>query len=329
MKKNFKKSKIIVPALALITATTAASVTGTVAWFTANRAATVTATSFHTTTLSSNLNVLVSQFGSNYSIGATTNDTKESDSGSVTIDGYLTHGSYAAQKLTSDGATETGANLYTPLMDSSKVTGYASQGRAEAEHTDAVLNEDQTTKTPAKDLWKAGTKTESGESKNVWYAVAWKMTFTVDASLDGVTSTLHFDPATTTFTDSIDNGTTIAGLRVALMTKSSFVVAAGDNKVTHVSGEGTISTSTPLTASFDSANFVNVVSTTTPTYPADHDTDLKTKATNYYLGDIDATNGLTVIAVAWYEGTDASIVTDDDTVMSNVTASLAFYSRQA
>ena len=37
-----KKSKIIVPALAIITLSTAASITGTVAWFTANRTASVT-----------------------------------------------------------------------------------------------------------------------------------------------------------------------------------------------------------------------------------------------------------------------------------------------
>ena len=38
--KKFNKSKVIIPALAMIALTTAASATGTVAWFTANQAVT-------------------------------------------------------------------------------------------------------------------------------------------------------------------------------------------------------------------------------------------------------------------------------------------------
>ena len=38
-----KKSKLIVPALAIIAFSTAASITGTVAWFTANRQVTINA----------------------------------------------------------------------------------------------------------------------------------------------------------------------------------------------------------------------------------------------------------------------------------------------
>ena len=44
--KKFNKSKVIIPALAMIALTTAASATGTVAWFTANRATTVETGSF-------------------------------------------------------------------------------------------------------------------------------------------------------------------------------------------------------------------------------------------------------------------------------------------
>ena len=58
MKNKFKKSKIIVPALTLITATTVASVTGTVAWFTATRAVTVSATTFETRAENSSLSVV-------------------------------------------------------------------------------------------------------------------------------------------------------------------------------------------------------------------------------------------------------------------------------
>lgn len=52
--KKFNKSKVIIPALAMIALTTAASATGTVAWFTANTATTVTGMTF-TAKASSNL----------------------------------------------------------------------------------------------------------------------------------------------------------------------------------------------------------------------------------------------------------------------------------
>ena len=61
MKKNFKKSKfVILPALATLVLTGVASVTGTVAWFTANRAVTVTGMQF-TAQASSNLLVVASE----------------------------------------------------------------------------------------------------------------------------------------------------------------------------------------------------------------------------------------------------------------------------
>ncbi len=47
--KKFNKSKVIIPALAMIALTTAASATGTVAWFSVNQAATVTGMQFKTT----------------------------------------------------------------------------------------------------------------------------------------------------------------------------------------------------------------------------------------------------------------------------------------
>lgn len=46
-----------------------------------------------------------------------------------------------------------------------------------------------------------------------------------------------------------------------------------------------------------------------------------------YLGQIDSTNGLTVTAVAWFEGTNDKVVSSS--VMSMVSASLGFYSRKA
>ncbi len=432
MKNKFKKSKIIVPALALITATTVASVTGTVAWFTASRTATITGTTFHTTTLNSNLKVKVETLNA----GVATPSTNEGNEVSLTVDGLLTHGSYNAQKLTAssetakdEGSVTTyGADLFTPNMDNAFVTDYSSRGRAEDSHSSS-----QSGTSVANDKWLAGTVGSGDSTKNVWYGVAWKMTFSVDSLVNGQDTTLHFDPATTKFADATVGGTTIKGLRIALMSKTSFFVAAGDDTKTHVAKEDDrftytlvasdnvksatyeadkyyatnkstvamsedeflankykgcdtvykkttddgvdkyevikdLSTITSVTdntyytstdgtgdaltnetfntlknkakpdaiytraentgveTSFADGNFVNVVSKTSMTYPTDNDKNLK-QDSNYYLGDI-SKDSLTVIAVAWFEGTDESIVTSATTVMSDVTASLAFYSRQ-
>lgn len=55
-----KKSKVIIPALGVLVLSTAASVTGTVAWFTANRTATITAGEFAVVNTNSNLEVTLS-----------------------------------------------------------------------------------------------------------------------------------------------------------------------------------------------------------------------------------------------------------------------------
>lgn len=55
-----KKSKIIVPALGIIALSTAASITGTVAWFTASRSATISAGNFAVTKTTNNLKVVLS-----------------------------------------------------------------------------------------------------------------------------------------------------------------------------------------------------------------------------------------------------------------------------
>ncbi|MCI7132735.1 MAG: hypothetical protein MSA42_03270, partial [Mollicutes bacterium] len=55
--KKFKKSAVVIPALARIAVTAAASVSGTVAWFTANRAVSVSGDNFVAAKLDSSLAV--------------------------------------------------------------------------------------------------------------------------------------------------------------------------------------------------------------------------------------------------------------------------------
>ena len=82
-----KKSKIIVPALALIAFSTAASITGTVAWFTASRSAVVTAGTY---------SIQSTATGLSYSVGNGVATTGSGANGSVSLNSNteLTDGSF-------------------------------------------------------------------------------------------------------------------------------------------------------------------------------------------------------------------------------------------
>ena len=77
-----KKSKVIIPALALMAFSVAASITGTVAWFTASRVATVKAGSFAVVNTTTNLSVSLAS-----GVGTTATDSGDDHTITVT-DGY-------------------------------------------------------------------------------------------------------------------------------------------------------------------------------------------------------------------------------------------------
>ena len=336
MKNKLKKSKIIVPALALITVTTAASVTGTVAWFTAARTATVTASVFESKSLDSSMTVKTTALvgtKDGTASGATLTDT-----GSISVNGKITHGSYNAEKSAS-------GNLYVARVNADDPTNpivesYDSYGTESDAETNGTAPTSKKLST-----WLASVDDEN-QSNNVWYAVAWSMEFTVtNTSTLAENSALFFDPSSTTFTDAQKDVTgtkTIQGLRIALMTSENYVVVgglatSGSETEKHVMNVGTITYTTDNDGKTTSnaADFVESFNTKNETHyfkygdalakASDATADTLEKH-NGYLGTFDtSTNKVTVTAVAWFEGEDSSIVKDN--VMSKVTASLKFYSR--
>ena len=292
MKNKFKKSKIIVPALALITATTAASVTGTVAWFTATRAVTVTAGEFVATKLESKLNVDCSE--GNGTIGSGT---------SVTVDGKLTHGSYNAIA----GAS---GSLYVAKLsdDGTTINGYTDLG-AEASTTKG------STATTSTNKWLA----RVDGSNKTWYGVSWKMSFTLEEETTGQTDYVCFDPTGSSFSDKTAT-TTAPGIRIAIMSTSKLIVLGNDTTKTHTS-------SATETSSFGN-EYINLAADHTVTKETD---DSKTLAdSTYNLGVVSKDTALEVTCVAWYEGSDPNVVdtlNGDAVDMSTVTSTLSFYTR--
>ncbi len=363
MKNKFKKSKIIVPALALITTTTVASVTGTVAWFTANRAVTVSASNFVATKVESNL--VVTTEGR---IG-----TKATDDNGITtttdnnVTNKLTHGSYDAQ------ANAAGSLYVAQISDDGKsITDFTDLG------TEATAK--STTATTSANKWLARNETNS----KTWYGVSWTMKFSLQSASTNTADYLFLDPSASKFTDgSQSSGTTTApGFRIAFMTDSTFKVMGGDSITTHVdanmakgtyqqtSDKAVNANKTYYTKSGDddNATYTKVASPDVSNIASYYEKSVNTNYANYTtntnywqvganvakaadanetttltnnklcLGSVGYTsseegatdNSLTVTCVAWYEGSDEYVADtkEGNTIdMSSITASLVFYTR--
>jgi hypothetical protein len=310
MKNKFKKSKIIVPALALITTTTAASVTGTVAWFSANRAATVTASQFQATDSEGNLQVLAKK-----GVGTTSTATTAGTTSAVTVDGLLTHGSYNAA-----GSGKTTGELYvanisehTSTGDSDtatyEVTGYTSMGD--------ISGNTGTTITPSSYPWMAG-QTADSTPKKIWYAVSW----TIDISLASegnelATKMVFVNFNKTTFENSADVN---QGFRVALMDGAHTYIIGNDGQTNHVTG----TTTSDVAAWKPYHQFAE-------NYTAVQDNASKSASEvvgNGFLFELSGTTAKTVTCVAWYEGEDTNVVSSTSNTFVASSLELSFYCRQ-
>jgi len=242
-------------------------------------------------------------------VGMTTVDTAAATTSSITVDGYLTHGSYNAS------AANAGELYVANFDDNSVVTGYVSKdtvGEA-AENAAAPTVESHST-------WWAG-KTDDTAAKNIWYGVAWTMDFKASHTVDD-TMSLFVDYASTEFSDAATGtGTkTMPGLRIALMTGTNVRVIGGESETNHVKGTKTTDvekfgtgiyhvakeTSTKATDGADFSSHTGLLGAMTAS-------TAKTSST------------LTVTAVAWFEGESTAVVSTS--VMSQVSASLSFYAR--
>ncbi len=114
MKKNFKKSKfVILPVLTIPVFAGVASITGTVAWFAANRIVTITGTNSQAKAEGGSLKIV---YTPRVGITADPNLIATADSKTFGVDGYLTHGSYHAQ-ASANGNLYTVPLMKTPLTD--------------------------------------------------------------------------------------------------------------------------------------------------------------------------------------------------------------------
>jgi len=209
-----KKSKIIVPALLILTLSTAAAVTGTVAWFTGSRLVTISASAITAFDPEAGLKVTLAD------VAHTTTTTAEghADTPAAITIGALRDGSV---DLTAATPNVYKANLNAEGDDVASFATVASP-------------------------YDAQTVTIGTDSVTLGYAAAYTATFALDKTSSSASYNLFYDHTKMVATNS--NSLAIApGLRIGIKTTLDFVVIApfkAEGTLNHVSGTA----STAITA---------------------------------------------------------------------------------
>lgn len=311
-----KKTKILIPALGMLLLSTAATVSGSLAWFTANRAVTASFDDFEVTTADGNLqrkmeNVQgVTISGTNYTTG------QKVGAGS----NKLTDASF-------DVASET---LYTDVPNDA----YTSSGDPEQPVKFTAIGElDDALADTGHDDWKVN-------SSSMYYAFAWKITFVYDFQADTQAMDVFYDVNGSSFTPTAGSGSvhTYNGFRLALIGTKTLLVepfrkADGSAKTAGNADSNKRVTGTTTTAAYTSSTTIVYADTT---LARAEDKGSSNSSRTDYLGQITydetgtdgySSTALEYTVVVWYEGCDADVI--NSATMDKVKAGLVFYARQA
>ena len=304
-----KKSKIIIPALAIIAFSTAASIAGSVAWFTASRQATISAGTYAVVKTSADLQCHVAS-----GVGTTATDDNNKV---ITVNGVLSDGSFSHKEDASHNY-----NVYTPNAS----------GKAIAKET-ALSDAD------FEDEMERGTAKVSGVDKTIYTAVTWEMSFTV--SFGGVEGDIALYLDTNAAKSYFSVGTAAAvtgkGFRMAFVPHdipsgssakaTVFADLQEKGKCSYISGMSAAEFASPTTYDEDDYDLIDInYAATLPTTgtSADDYTDRPD-----FLGKFGFSAGaqatLSYTVVCWFEGTDENIVNQNDpSKYQSVQAQLAF-----
>ena len=331
--KKFKKSAVVIPALARIAVTAAASVSGTVAWFTANRSVTVMGSNFNAVAQDGDLSVELGNVLVGVVADGNTGSVKMADKTS------LTDASYDPKD----------SKLYTKILgedenNSTVVAGFEDLGTATVADTEGVGGALKSN--PA---W-SYVNGSGNDQTTVYYGVSWTWNFTYVFKSDANDMGLFFNikDSTIGFSKDDDNNkknrngtkydpTTNAevgkGFRLARQAENdtdnknenqTIVWAPQGGKDLHVTG-----TAQNNTDAFGAGIFHKVGETGAST-ATDLATDYKTKNSNNgycFLGRLTSKAAtISVKCTAWFEGTDDNVV--NEALNQVVTTTQRFYVRK-
>ena len=329
--KKLKKSAVVIPALARIAVTAAASVSGTVAWFTANRSVTVTGSNFNAVAQDGDLSIELGNVLVGVVADGTTGSVKMADKTSLTDASYNTTSSTLYTKILGDDNTHT----------NTIVTGYEDLGTATVTDTEGVGGALKSN--PA---W-SYVNGSGNDQTTVYYGVSWTWNFTYVFKSDANDMGLFFNIKDSTIgitnKDSDEdkknrNGTEYAstnevgkGFRLARQAEQdtdnknenqTIVWAPQGGKNSRVTG-----TAIANKEAFDTCIFhtVKEIGASTAT---DLDTDYNANNNGYcFLGRLTSTVAtISVKCTAWFEGTDDNVV--NEALNQVVTTTQRFYVRK-
>ena len=302
-----KKSKILIPAFAVLALSVGASVTGTVAWFTANR----------TQSFNSTFGIKDSQGAMTITSEANVNagtKLKENDTKNIIVDGNLTHGSYNALNDMSGHLyvakiTENPNNADKPYV----IDGYVDHNGIPSKNGDAV--------NPTQSDWLASSTADN----KLWYGVSWESTFTLNNGGIKGNNHLFLDIKNSTLGASRQEGTAHDGFRIAIMgriDKTEPLVLGADNVKEHVNG-------TEAGSHDKFGEFYHLFGEATYKSAIDDDTVAHYTANDGYIGTFPESNKITLTFVAWFEGQDANVISKtENNALEDISANLTFYARR-
>ena len=317
-----KKSKIIIPALGMLILSTAASVTGTVAWFTTVSSAKAELTTFAVRKLGGDLSYAVTPLTGTEKV----NDAK-ADSSIRLKNSTAENTSVALCDASYDHVNNV---LYKAANGSA--TSFASVG-AESESN-----------------WKVEGTDAQSHTLITYYAVTWQYTFTYTFGGSSGNVNLYFDSINSSLDPTLSSAAaaghteqTYKGFRIAFINSAASrkVVWAGEQaaaKCLFVDSDTTVAydAETHAATYTNNGTYGTANSSSSATDLLDStglaiiDENAASGAANRsdYLGVFTpAANTITVKCVAWFEGTDENVVNGSE--MDQVDAVLNFYTRTA
>ena len=307
-----KKSRIIIPALAMIAFSMAASITGAVAWFTATRTASISAGTYAVVKTSANLSVTAT---AGYATTAT--NSEDGTTHTVTVGGVLTDGSF----------NHSSGNVITPDDSGSKIKSVTAHGSMDDSNMLRGV-------------------TGGSSSQNIYTAVSFNLSFTVTFSSNsgdiGLYLDRNYENSNINSRFTVDGGaaaSSATGFRMAFLptgTNSSsgetrvFAGLQASSNCKYVSGS-TVNAALDNSGTYGTNVLIDSshagTSESPEVLPDSFDTRANATGRCDYFGVFAApsTPGAVTLeykVVCWFEGTDPNVV--NTATLQSVIATLSF-----
>ena len=323
---KMKKSKVIVPALGLLLLSTAASVTGTVAWFTANKSVEIDAGNFAVVSTTGDLKFeAAAGFGTRLNASDDTLVEPKTDTG--TVAGVAeTYG-----WVLSDASFNHNTGIaYYPYANGSMLAAHSKAYNAD-DATEADFFRQSSI------ISETGDPVTARTVNKVYSIFTWSYTFKF-TSENGATVGLFLDFDNSSVTDltTTNNSDSYKGFRIAFMSSDKETVWSA-NRAASASKYATAAAATSASTSNTAYTGYDLVATDQKgSIPAEGSVSKTGIATNTtypnYLGQFPVGDGsteqeLTITLVAWFEGSDADVITTDEGEYDTVSAHMKFEAR--